>query len=68
MNWPARPPSIQTNLDQLLNRWTSDPDIQENVVHWEIKPPREAQVYPVPSEISPALAQALGTLGYSGLF
>jgi len=68
MNWPARPPSIQTNLDQLLNRWTSDPDIQENVVHWEIKPPREAQVYPVPSEISPALAQALGTLGYSGLY
>lgn len=68
MNWPARPPSIQTNLDQLLNRWTSDPDIQENVVHWEIKPPREAQVYPVPSAISPTLAQALRTLGYSGLY
>ena len=68
MNWPAHSPSIQTNLDQLLTRWTGDPDIQENVIHWEVKPPREAQVFPVPPAITPALARAMENLGYSGLY
>ena len=52
----------------MLHRWANDSDIQENVVHWEIQQPREAQVFPVPPTISPALGQALANLGYGGLY
>jgi DEAD/DEAH box helicase domain-containing protein len=65
-----------------MNRWTgradsledwlaflrTQPQIMENVTHWQTIPPREARTAPMPSEIHPRLAEALRTKGIERLF
>ncbi|TLN27248.1 DEAD/DEAH box helicase, partial [bacterium] len=60
--------SAQGHLDQLLARWNRDRDISENIIHWTVTPPREAVLSPLPEELHPALRDALGGLGYTGLY
>lgn len=69
MNWPsiASPPT-HGHLDQLLNRWREDHQISQNIIQWSVMPQREAGVASLPADLHPALQEALGVLGYSGLY
>ncbi len=61
-------PSTQANLDQMLAHWRNDSDTMDNIVHWSVTPPREAQLSPIPLGIAPELQAALESLGYVGLY
>ena len=45
-------------LITLLSHWRAEPAIHENIVTWQIVPPRPARYEPIPPDVHPALAGA----------
>jgi DEAD/DEAH box helicase domain-containing protein len=46
-------------LQKLLDRWRSDPTIQENIAAWQVIPARAAKVVEMPESMHPALRLAI---------
>ena len=55
-------------LTALLSRWRSDPETAQNVVEWHTLPAQTARNKPFPTDLHPALAEALRELDISRLY
>lgn len=55
-------------LTALLNRWRSDPDTAPNVVEWHTQPARIARTKSFPTDLHPALVEALGEMGIHDMY
>lgn len=56
------------NVDQLTQQLRSDPLFMENVVRWEVLPPREAHYAPFPETLDPRLQPILAKRGVHQLY
>ncbi len=56
------------SLDRLLDRWRADPETGPHVAAWVSLPPRPADLRPFPSDLPPALAEALRARGVERLY
>jgi DEAD/DEAH box helicase domain-containing protein len=56
------------SLSSLLSRWQIDVTIAENITAWQILPPRQAQIEPIPGDLHPLLKVALLERGISSLY
>lgn len=56
------------SLSQLLDLWQNEPAIAANVTAWQTWPARPAQTVPWPSDLAPALRQALQGMGITSLY
>jgi len=56
------------NVDQLTQRLRQDPLFMENVVRWEVLPPRQAQYAPFPEGLDPRLQPVLEKRGIHQLY
>ena len=56
------------NVDQLTQLLRQDPLFMENVVRWEVLPPRQAQYAPFPEGLDPRLQPVLEKRGIHQLY
>lgn len=55
-------------LQRLLDRWRSDPTVQENITSWQVIPARDAKVTALPENTHPALQRAIASRGIRTLY
>jgi DEAD/DEAH box helicase domain-containing protein len=55
-------------LEALLNRWRTDPEINENIVEWRTIPARVAEYVQIPHSLHPKLVDALAKRGIHALY
>ncbi len=56
------------NLEQILDRFKTDPSIKNNIVHWETFPPKPAVYEPFPEHLNPDLVKTLKRRGINDLY
>ena len=56
------------NLENLLNNWRLDNNIEENIAIWKILPAVDGNPVPIPEDIHPNLHMALNELGIQFLY
>lgn len=55
-------------LKSLLSHWRSDPSIAENIVSWQVQPPRQPVLQGFPSFLHPELQEILISQGITSLY
>jgi len=55
-------------LEALLERWQVEPTVRDNIVEWRSIPARQARFLPIPTDLHPALTEALLQSGISRLY
>jgi DEAD/DEAH box helicase domain-containing protein len=55
-------------LEALLDSWRVTPYLGANIVAWQTRPGRQAQLRPLPTALHPALAQTLPGYGINALY
>lgn len=56
------------NLNTLLKRWRTDPDIGGNLADWKTIPARTPDYAPIPTDLHPSLFKALSSKGIGSLY
>lgn len=56
------------SLKKLLNLWRSQPEIANNIAHWQTIPQRPADFYDIPVNLSPKIITGLKKKGIDKLF
>jgi len=65
---PKAGEQLYLSLEQVLDRLRTDSDIGENIVHWEVIPPRPAQFADPPGTLDPRLSGVLARRGITRLY
>lgn len=56
------------SLQDIMEMMKNNPDIRENIVHWETIKEKEATYVPLPNTLHPSLKQALEKRGITQLY
>lgn len=59
---------VKLPLEELLEKFSKDPQYENGIAHWEVLPPRAAKTLPFPIELDQRIQTALNRRGISELY